>query len=440
MRICKNNARWAVFPLMFGLLPCIAKADFTKTIQVMPGVQVNAVTTWYFANCTTSLGVGSYDVNVAPMHGTLTFGAVSGPLPGCPQGSPSLPAVAAYYTWTDTTAGASSDYFQLYYELNGTVAEVIDVTVTLATSVPECSITSQTLATVPGIDNFSRTTIGVGESVKLTTSVPVTWTIPPGHGTLSSDITPTTGFPANAGFPSQQCSTTTSSEPIVGTQACFTASNLNDTTVVTATVNGSACSTTFTTVQPTGLIFQMMQSPPLASPGYRFFDVPPIFYQIGMMSVAFLTPGNVSFANIRISEHDTPTPGLTPQYNLLFPVNGTQAWLVGCDVDVDINAFTDVLSHTSPWVWLDTARQETTFSLVKTQTSHTSLLGDFYYSKGQVQALSADGSLVATPNAPSAMLTVPRLSLPYSNVPFPTFGECVGDVQRQFQKPSMSVQ
>jgi hypothetical protein len=119
---------------MLGLLAGVARADFTKTIQVQPGVQVQAVATWDYANCNTILGVGSYTVHVAPSHGTLSFAQANGVIPGCPAGSPSLPAALAYYTWTSGNAGATSDYFQLYYILNGQVAEVVDVTVTLAGS------------------------------------------------------------------------------------------------------------------------------------------------------------------------------------------------------------------------------------------------------------------------------------------------------------------
>ncbi|MFN7992417.1 MAG: hypothetical protein U0Q18_02380 [Bryobacteraceae bacterium] len=394
-------ANWLLLILAFGIEAGIARADFTKTITVVPGSQVNAVTTWYYSNCSTSLGVGTYVVNVAPKYGELAFGTLSGPVPGCPPGSPSLPAAAAYYTWTDTT-GASADYFQLYFELNGSVAEIIDVTVELAA--PECTITSQTVATVPGIDN-SRTTIGIGEVVSLSAAVPVSWGIS-GGGSFSDDCSGS----------SQTCT--------------FTAPAANSTTSITATVAGSSCSTTFTTLQPTGLIFQRMQSPPLANPGYKFADVPPLFYDIGMVSVVFMTPGNVSFANIKTSEHDTPNPKLIPPTNLLFSVGGTNAWLIGCDIDIDPNVLTDVLTKKSYWVY-DAAGQETQFSLVETQTSHVSLLGGFYYYKGQIAALGPNGMFAPTPGAPAATLRVPRTAV-FENIPFPTAAQCPGYVEQQF--------
>jgi Putative Ig domain len=135
--------------LMLGLLSQTAFAQFAKTIQVTPGVPVIATTTWYFLSCSNSGGLGSYTINVAPVHGTVTFADVSGPVPGCPAGSPSLPAVQSYYTWTDTTDNATSDSFELYYYLNGQVALVLDVTATLgcpANSAAPQSIPAQRMA------------------------------------------------------------------------------------------------------------------------------------------------------------------------------------------------------------------------------------------------------------------------------------------------------
>ncbi len=146
-----------------------ARADVTKTIEVVAGVQTIAVTTWYYANCNTSLGVGSYSVNVAPTHGNVTSAVVSGPLPGCPAGSPSLPAVQAYYTWTDTSSSATSDFFQLYYILNGQVTQVEDVTVTLALpSAPPPKILFN------GIDTSTLTQpipVVIGQQIALTSVV-----------------------------------------------------------------------------------------------------------------------------------------------------------------------------------------------------------------------------------------------------------------------------
>jgi len=110
------------------------RSAIAKTIQATPGVPVIAETTWYFVNCTTSAGLGSYSIHTAPMHGTVTTADVSGPLPGCPAGSPPLPAVQSYYTWTDLSTTATTDFFELYYMLNGQVAAVLDVNVILSGS------------------------------------------------------------------------------------------------------------------------------------------------------------------------------------------------------------------------------------------------------------------------------------------------------------------
>src|SRR5271155_705097 len=165
-KLVMKHSRWSMLLLTIGMLSGIAHADFAKTIQVVPNVPVNAVTTWYYSNCTTSLGVGSYAINVAPKHGTLSFTTVSGPLPGCPAGSPSLPAAQADYTWTDTASGATSDYFQLYFELGGTVAEVIDVTVGLTPGTTSARIF------LNGVDVTGTTqTVVVGQQIPLTATV-----------------------------------------------------------------------------------------------------------------------------------------------------------------------------------------------------------------------------------------------------------------------------
>jgi hypothetical protein len=191
----RTIARCFVFLLMPGFSSAIARADFTKTITVQPGVQTDAVTTWYYSNCTTSLGVGSYSINIAPAHGSLAFADVSGPIPGCPSGSPSLPAVAAYYTWTDTTPGATSDYFQLYYELNGQVAEVIDVTVLLAQPPPPLTITTSSLPDATTHIPYTASLEANGGEGAITWSVQSGSTLPAGFMLSPSGVLTSTGTP-----------------------------------------------------------------------------------------------------------------------------------------------------------------------------------------------------------------------------------------------------
>ncbi len=386
-RLTSGCSLLVLFPTLIALLPGLAYADFSKTITVTPDVQLNAVTTWYYASCTKSLGLGSYSIETAPSHGTLAFSDLSGPVPGCPPGSPSLLAAAAFYTWTDTSSHATSDFFQLYYELNGNVAEVIDVTVNLASE--SCTISSQTLQSVPGVPD-SRIRIGVGEVVELGVNFsPVTWEIKSGGGTLLSDDTGTT----------------------------FIAPYSADTSVIAATLPNGSCSITFSTVQPSGLIFQRLLAPPLKAPGYGFFALPfaPNFsYAASMYSVAFLTPGDVSFAAIGISEQDIPNPYVIPNYDppVLVSVGTTKAWLIGCDYDLD-RALGSV-SKESDWVYTFGDNQQTAFSTVETDLSHT-FNGLYTYTKTQIRALSANGDFVDTPRAVGAILTVPW-GAPYSNL------------------------
>jgi YD repeat-containing protein len=98
-----------------------------KVISVSPGSQTFAYGFWYYLNCTTSLGVGSLSVNIQPTHGSVTVGSTSGPIPGCPAGSPSLPLASSYYTMDITTPPSSSDYFQLEGFLNGKDLGPVDV-------------------------------------------------------------------------------------------------------------------------------------------------------------------------------------------------------------------------------------------------------------------------------------------------------------------------
>jgi hypothetical protein len=168
-----------------------ARADFTKTINVVPNVQVNAVTTWYYANCDTSLGLGSYTINVAPNNGALAFGTISAPVPGCPPGSPSLPAAVAYYTWTAGTSGPTSDYFQLYFMLNGEVAEVIDITVQLDT----LKITTTSLPDATTHVPYSATLATTGGQGTITWTLGQDQVLPAGFQLSPSGVLSSTGTP-----------------------------------------------------------------------------------------------------------------------------------------------------------------------------------------------------------------------------------------------------
>lgn len=105
----------------------------TKTITVTPGVKTVAVGTWYTlqGSCTVSLGLPSYTITIPPAHGVLSFATGTGVVPFCPAGSPSLPDLTTYYTWTAGSSGATSDFFQVVYTAPGQ-SDTANVTVKLA--------------------------------------------------------------------------------------------------------------------------------------------------------------------------------------------------------------------------------------------------------------------------------------------------------------------
>ena len=105
--------------LLLPFLVTFCGISNAKVISVTPGTPTFAYGFWYYLNCTTSLGLGSLSVNIAPKHGTVTTGSTSGPIPECPAGSPSLPLASSTYTMNLTTPPAESDYFQLEAFLNG---------------------------------------------------------------------------------------------------------------------------------------------------------------------------------------------------------------------------------------------------------------------------------------------------------------------------------
>jgi hypothetical protein len=415
MRTSISAFRFVLALLFMALVP-ISSMAISKTIIVNPKIPVNAVTTWYYANCTTSAGIGSYSVITAPMHGTVSFGQLNAPLPGCSAGSPSLPAVAAFYDWTDTTIPPpASDFFSLLYQAPDGETEEEDITVEL----PACAIGVETLATVPGIDNDSRINLGVGESVRLTTNIPVTWSITSGPlEALTDGTVPVEHHPFGERFPSEECSAETA-EPVVGNEACFKAPYTNGTTVISATGTGGegTCSVTLTTVEPQGLIFQRIQYPSLASPDYKFsndfgFGV---YFNIEMESAIFVAPGNVSFANIHFKELDQPGALFGFEFNSLYDVAGTNAWLLSCDHDHQYGESPVASSRTDQWIWTDWddahvtpfATEETSWSVNLTEDLP---YGEAHFSKGQTAVFGPDGTLIPTPGAPAATLNVPAVN------------------------------
>jgi len=290
--------------LALGPLSSVAHAQFTKTIEVVPNVQVNAVTTWYYLNCDTSLGLGSYTVNVAPSHGTLAFGDISAVVPGCPAGSPPLPAAVAYYTWTDTTSGATSDYFQLYFMLNGQIAEVIDITVLLETN----PVSANILLDGKIISN-SLTTVAVGKQIPLSASVNLSsgvtvasqsWTIP---GNI-------VGVPY-AALPNKEIITPITSEQLASSAVSFNWLDPADNRQVTYTYtlsNGQAgyVQASFDILAPTP------QDPTL----------PLVTTELGSVGILGFPPDKLSFGGVF-------TPGITFTSNVQSPLGyaGNLYWI-----------------------------------------------------------------------------------------------------------------
>lgn len=363
--------------LMVSLLPGLARAQFSKTITVTPGVPARAVTTWYYANCSASLGLGSFSIDVAPSHGTLSFSDVSGPLPGCPPGSPPLPAAAADYEWTDSSTLETTDSFQLTYSVDG-ITQVDNITVNLAAPPggEPCNqiLSSRTVVSVP-LQPVSRSTIGVAEVVSLSTTYPAQWSVD-GDGFLTE--------PANGA-----CTQATDSTDVEGTEACFTAPYSAAQTTVTAQIEGGgSCSVTFDTIEPTGLVFQR-----LTPPGYAFKDNTNTGLintaVIGYWSAYFLLPGTVSFANVGIVEQDKPAAQIKiapayPNQPLVAIPGAPPAWFWGCDFDVQPLVPTD---SQASWVytWGSTNYLEaSTKHFAYTATKLFDPLDFWLFEKGQV--------------------------------------------------------
>jgi len=140
LRLRSKRAWLAAVTAALTLAVSAAQAQ-TKTITVTPGVKTVAGEAWYVQTfpgpaCSTSLGIPSYTISVPPSHGALSFATSTGVFLGCPPGSPALPDLVVYYTWTAGTSGATSDHFQVQYSAPGQ-SGVLNVTVELAGPAPD---------------------------------------------------------------------------------------------------------------------------------------------------------------------------------------------------------------------------------------------------------------------------------------------------------------
>ena len=135
-------------------------------------------------------------------------------------------------------------------------------------SCPTCTITSDTVVTVPA--NRSRTTIGVGEDVSLTVSPgPATWSVG-GEGVLSSDS---------------------------GTSVTFRAGRNAGTVVITAVGAGCSCSITFTVIAPSAVFMGRQPNTAVKHTNGR--------PDCGFLGQFFLRPDTVSFINVEVREKNS---------------------------------------------------------------------------------------------------------------------------------------
>jgi hypothetical protein len=150
-----------------------------------------------------------------------------------------------------------------------------------STNCTQCTITSQTTASVP--PDRTRTMVGVGEEVTLTVDpAPATWSVS-GAGTVS---------------------------PSSGASVTFRAGERAGSATVTAEGAGCCCSITFTVVEPSGI---MMSRTSLV----RHRKGKP---DCGFLARPYVLPNSVSFQNIEVREKNSKATATG--YFLLF--NGTR--------------------------------------------------------------------------------------------------------------------
>lgn len=148
-----------------------------------------------------------------------------------------------------------------------------------STPCTQCTITSQTTASVPS--NRARTTVGVGEEVTLTVSpAPANWTVS-GAGTVS---------------------------PSSGATVTFRAGDRAGSATVTATGSGRTCSITFTVIEPSGL--RMVRNS-----NVRHTQGQP---NCGFLATPYVLPDTVSFHNTEIRELNSQFTG----QGYFLPFNG----------------------------------------------------------------------------------------------------------------------
>jgi hypothetical protein len=139
LRLWLKRASCVAVAIVLSLAVNAAQAQtLDKTITVSPGVKTVALTSWrpVPGSCTAITAIPTPTIAIPPSHGVLSFAQSTGVVPFCPSGSPALPDLVTYYTWTGGTS-ATSDSFQVIYSAPASSNDIANVTVKLVGPPPD---------------------------------------------------------------------------------------------------------------------------------------------------------------------------------------------------------------------------------------------------------------------------------------------------------------
>jgi hypothetical protein len=208
--------------------------------------------------------------------------------------------------------------------------------------------------------------------------------------------------------------------------APYAATPANNPAVITA--NGTSCPPiSLTVLQPDGIQYYWLQTLEKSVTEHGFS--PFVAYETKYYAAIFITPGDVSFKNIVISELDTMRPHSNAVSDKLSTIHGTNAWFVGgCD-DNHQPAISPShsLNVSFPVVFKKTnGSNETPFAMVR--TTGLLLSDNITLQKGQI---NAGGGYVDPIGSGLAEVIIPIASAG-PVLPDISGGECLKAVQDQF--------